>query len=74
MATATKTKRGFSVSCPFCSDVDAVLFVNLDEINVIRCPSCDEEFSPQTARARVTEQLATWDALIAWLDAAPLAD
>lgn len=65
MATATKTAKGFKVTCPFCGD--AAVRIDLADLNTITCGNCDEEFTAKAAVAKVTEQLKQWEAVARWV-------
>ena len=69
--TTTKTTRGFKVTCPFCVDEDAVLFINLADVSTIHCPGCDAEFSAAEAREKTAKLAAQWEMLASWLEDAP---
>lgn len=69
MATATKT-TGFQVCCPYCNDEDATINVNLADVHALTCTGCDQEFSPEQARAKAAEALARWDAVCCWVEMA----
>lgn len=61
MATATKTAKGFRLSCPFCgASDDNTLNLDLTDMNRVTCGGCDEEFSPAEALAKATETMAAW--------------
>jgi transcription elongation factor Elf1 len=70
MATGTKTAKGFKVTCPFCGDQEATVRIDLNNVNVIVCTSCDEEFSPSAAVAKVADQLRRWEAVARWVEMA----
>jgi transposase-like protein len=68
---ATKAKTGFGVSCPYCRhDEDAVVSIDLNDLAECRCSSCDETFSPRQARDLAAAELARWERVLAWVEAA----
>ena len=67
---ATRAKTGFDVRCPRCADEDAIVSIDLHDLDVCRCSSCDNEFSPREARELVAGELAKWDAILKWIDLA----
>lgn len=70
MATATKTRTNFRVSCPSCHDEDATLAIDLANINEITCSSCDSKFSAREAYDQVEKELARWAKVIRWAELA----
>lgn len=68
--TATKTTRGFQVTCPHCHDADASVSIDLNNLAECRCSGCDEVFGPRQARDLVAAELARWDAIVRWVEAA----
>jgi|HubBroStandDraft_3_1064219.scaffolds.fasta_scaffold106299_2 hypothetical protein len=70
MATGTKTIKGFKVVCPFCGDQEATVRIDLNDLKACTCTSCDEEFSPAAALAKVTEQAKRWAAVVKWVEMA----
>lgn len=66
MKTAKREKRGFRASCPLCGQEDK-LYVNLDDVTVLRCTDCDGEIEVDDLR----ERIETWTEIIAWLGLAP---
>jgi transposase-like protein len=64
MATATKSKTTFGVSCPFCHDEDATIGMDLNELGTIRCSSCDEEFTARQACDLAAAELARWEKVV----------
>jgi hypothetical protein len=57
--------KGFAVACPFCGacEAEATVRIDLNSLKECVCSSCDEEFSPADAVAKVAEQLARWQAV-----------
>lgn len=70
MATATKTIKGFTVTCPYCGDADATVKIDLGNLQAVTCGACDEEFSPRDAVDKATEQLRQWTAVLRWTEMA----
>lgn len=67
MATA-KTAKGFALSCPFCgASDDNTLNLDLNEIALVRCGGCDEEFTIEAARDKAAETLTAWDKVCRWI-------
>jgi hypothetical protein len=71
---ATKTVRGFRVTCPFCGDREAKLSVNLNDLPTIACAGCDEEFSPRQALEIAQAEAARWEAIVKWVESAEPAE
>jgi transposase-like protein len=69
-ATASKTIKGFQVTCPFCKDEDATISLDLNDLSSCQCSSCDETFSPARARDLVAAELARWERVVRWVDSA----
>ena len=72
MATATratKTTRGFNVSCPLCGagPDEAKISLALNNLKACECNSCGEEFSPALAVKKAAEQLRQWQAVAKWV-------
>lgn len=71
MATATtRTARGFKVLCPMCSDPDATVRIDLNDLRSIECGSCGESFSAADAAAKAAEQLERWRSVQRWVEMA----
>ena len=70
MATATKTAKSLKVSCPFCSH-DGTITIDLNDMRTCFCEGCSETFTPQQAASKAAEIMAKWEAVVAWLEAAP---
>lgn len=71
MATASKSMKGFKVLCPECGDSDATVRMDLNNLTACQCSSCDAEFSPREAMAKLIEQLTRWEAVVRWVEMAP---
>lgn len=69
MAT-TRAMKGFMVLCPECGDQEATVRLDLNDLKACSCSSCDAEFSPAEAVAKVAEQLARWQAVARWVEMA----
>lgn len=67
---ATKAKTGFGVSCPLCRDEAAVVSIDLNDLAVCSCASCSESFSPRQARDLAAAELARWERILTWVEAA----
>lgn len=61
--------RGFANRCPLCGEEDA-LQVALDEVTTLICTECNEEIDLERVRAIVLN----WQAILAWLETAPIRD
>jgi hypothetical protein len=68
---ATKTKTGFSVTCPHCRDADAIVSIDLNDLGAVTCGACSETFTPQQARDLAAAELAKWEAVCRWVEAVP---
>jgi hypothetical protein len=67
----TRVKRGFrGICCILCADAEAVISLDLDDCHTLRCGACDDTFTLEDVR----EHVAAWQRVIAWVDAAPLAE
>jgi hypothetical protein len=58
------------VLCPFCCDEEATVRIDLNDLKACVCTSCDAEFCPAEAIAKVADQLKRWEAVARWADAA----
>jgi len=70
MASVTKPAKGFDVFCPMCGDRDSSITLDVNDVHKLTCIACDAEFTAAAAVARVADQLARWQALARWIDAA----
>lgn len=68
---ARKT-TGFNVTCPHCDDHGG-LALNLNDLDSVTCDSCGEVFSPRGAADMLSERLAKWRAVVAWVALAEIA-
>lgn len=73
-ATANKpeasntVRRGFpSLPCILCGNADGNVTVSLEDLSQFHCNECGEDFDT----AGVRQQLAQWQAVLAWCDQAP---
>ena len=66
MAKRKYTNQGLKLQCPVCGEKDATMLLELDTM-ICRCGSCDDVFSPDTARRMIGEQLARWEAMCHWI-------
>ena len=74
MATA-KTRTGFkNLICPECREAGPNITIDLNTLAVCTCDGCGESFTPQEARDRMAAELAKWDAVCHWVEAAPVTD
>lgn len=69
MATATKVSKGFKVCCPSCGECETVT-IDLNDLTSCTCTACDDQFTPQAARAKFAAELAKWSAVCRWVDLA----
>jgi Zn ribbon nucleic-acid-binding protein len=67
MATKTTTRKGFATRCPYCGAEDT-LKLDLSDMREMTCTDCDSEVTPDDIR----KVMAGWQALLAWLDSAPV--
>jgi hypothetical protein len=70
MANAAKTKNGFAVYCPFCQDDESIISIELNDLGICRCDSCDEVFTPLQAVAKLGEQYERWRLVVRWVESA----
>lgn len=70
MATATKAIKGFKIVCPECGDQEATVRLDLNDVRSLTCSSCDAEFTPADAVAKVADQLRRWQAVAKWVEMA----
>jgi transcription elongation factor Elf1 len=69
MASASKTAKGFRLTCPFCgSGEDNTLNLDLTDMTTIACGSCSEEFTPAEALAKATETMAAWQKVVRMIE------
>jgi transcription elongation factor Elf1 len=69
--TAEHQTRGFSgLPCPKCGQNSQSIRVDLDDTSTFTCTSCDESFPAD----EVEEMIAKWQAVIAWVRLAPIAE
>lgn len=70
MATATRTTKGFAVTCPCCGDPEATVKIDLNDLAACECSGCGEEFSPAEAVARLSKELERWEKVARWAEMA----
>lgn len=71
MATATK-RRSLHIFCPECN-TDCEITIDLNNLDGnATCQDCSETFSLAEAREKLAASLAKLDAVLAWIDAAPV--
>lgn len=63
-ASEQKTRRGFAVRCPYCSEKESVR-VQADDLAII-CVACNEVIEPAHVRRLIEE----WQRLLAWIEVA----
>jgi uncharacterized protein (DUF983 family) len=65
---ATKSKAtGFTVRCPYCDNQDGDVIISLNDLEC-HCSNCDEEFTPEQARAKAAELLGAWERVVRWVE------
>src|SRR4051794_6679964 len=78
MATVTKTKTKtettgtlsqFYLTCPECG-TKGQINVNLDDMGLFYCASCEDSFSARFAMKVMREQLRRWTAALVWVSLA----
>lgn len=67
MATATKTTKGFAASCPFCGADDS-LTIDINDLDVCVCGSCDTSFSVQDALKKAKAAMEAWTRIARWVE------
>jgi hypothetical protein len=72
MATATKPAKGFKLVCPFCGDSEGGISIELTDLRKCTCSACGDEFTPQAALAKAVELVAKWQAVVTWVESAPV--
>jgi transcription elongation factor Elf1 len=79
MATMTKREReritgaspqGFTLQCPVCGEAAVSITLDLSNLTICHCGSCDDEFSVATAVNMLADRLAQWQAVARWIDMA----
>jgi hypothetical protein len=56
----TKSRTGFSLTCPECGENDATIMLDLESLNECKCENCDERFSIVAAVKKASETLEAW--------------
>jgi transcription elongation factor Elf1 len=69
MATRIKSPT-LELTCPFCGHDDAVLSLNLNDLDSITCGECEQEFSAEEAANKARALARKWDAVVRWIDTA----
>lgn len=60
--------RGFGhLPCPKCGE-EAIVQIDLDDLNTCKCGECEEEFTTEDVR----NLIAKWSSVLAWIDTAPI--
>ena len=72
MMTATEPAAAapatrFGVTCPYCSDEDAIVRIEINDLDIVTCSSCEAEFSPAEAVAHLAGRMAEWSAVARWV-------
>jgi Zn ribbon nucleic-acid-binding protein len=67
---ATKTAKGFGVLCVKCGDPDAVVSLNLNNLQEVECRSCGETYSAREAAESAAESARRWLAVARWVEMA----
>lgn len=70
MATKTRT---LELSCPKCMGEDAVITLNLGDLDECQCSACDATFSAEEAEAEFLAMAEKWGAVARWIKQAPTA-
>lgn len=70
MATAGKTNRTFSVTCPHCKDADATVTLDLNDLSKCECSGCSETFTPQQAASLFQAEADRWAKVARWVELA----
>jgi len=66
--THKTARRGFpSLPCILCGNADGHVTVSLDDVSQFHCNECNDDFDADAVR----QQLAQWQAVLTWIDAAP---
>jgi hypothetical protein len=65
---STKSKAtGFTIRCPYCDNQDVDVIISLNDLEC-HCSNCDEEFTPEQARAKAAELLGAWERVVRWVE------
>lgn len=69
---ASKASKGFGVSCPFCGSgaPDANIAVDLNDLGVVTCDACSEEFTPDDAVGKLLDEVERWQRVARWVKVA----
>ena len=65
MATTAKIK----VDCPWCMDEDAVVTLDLNNLDACTCGSLRPRVQPERVLDQAAKTLARWEAVVRWIDA-----
>lgn len=66
-AQARPANKGFGyLRCPLCAE-EAVIRLDLDDLEHLTCGSCDESFTLDDVR----DMIARWQRVLNWIDACP---
>jgi Zn ribbon nucleic-acid-binding protein len=69
MATQTKSKTTLALVCPFCSNADEPITLNLLDIDEVSCSSCDVSGPAEKFAKKASENAAKWNAVVRGIDA-----
>lgn len=68
--TMNLVSRGFaSLPCILCGNTDDNVLVRLSDVTQFHCDSCEESFDADAVRLNLLQ----WQAVLMWLDMAPIA-
>lgn len=74
---ASETRKGFgTLRCPECSE-EAVISLDTDDCEVLRCGECSAEIRAEVVRDWIEDRLienARWQRLLDWMASAPVRD
>jgi transcription elongation factor Elf1 len=67
-----KTAKTLQASCPHCGGTEDALTIDLNDMELITCGGCGEEFTAEEALAITREAYSRWVAISEWLGKAPV--
>jgi len=59
--------KGLLLPCPLCGEQQATIELHLSDLDTCHCLECDNEFT----LADVRKLIASWQAVLCWIDSAP---
>jgi transcription elongation factor Elf1 len=62
--------RGMTLPCPHCGEEQAVISLNLADMDSFTCQECNAEFDTDSVR----NLIAKWTRILAWIGTAPGSD